>query len=131
MKKASVDDVIDHILIKRGVDMIQVKVHNLLYYTQAWSMVWDNSPLFNGKIHAVKWGAIVIDCYRGGILLLSTEKKKSALNKKHQKTVDAVLEAYGDKSPLWLSEQIHREPPWKKANNGVIKLKWMRKYYKK
>lgn len=131
MKKHSINDVVDHILIKRGVSMSQVKLHNLLYYCQAWSMVWDNCPLFNEKIYAVKWGAVVINCYIGGALAVSTKKQESALKKKAKKTVDAVLEAYGDKSLIWLSEQIRMEPPWKKANGEVIKLKWMRKYYKK
>ena len=53
-------------------------------------------------------------------------------------TIEAVLQAYGDKSPQWLSDQTHSEEPWKAARAGLaegergdreISLASMSEYY--
>ena len=41
----TVHDSVAYILSKLG-QMPAVKLHKLLYYSQAWSLVWDDRPLF-------------------------------------------------------------------------------------
>ena len=48
----SVHDVAKFILKERG-SMTVMKLHKLLYYAQAWTLVWDEKPLFCQKIEAV------------------------------------------------------------------------------
>ncbi len=48
---ASVFDVAQYILEKQG-EMTAIKLQKLVYYSQAWSSVWDGEPLFPEKIRA-------------------------------------------------------------------------------
>lgn len=36
-----------------------------------------------------------------------------------KETVEAVLHYYGNKSPQWLTDIIHKEVPWREARNGL------------
>lgn len=45
----SVFDVAAYILLKMG-KMTTMKLHKLLYYSQAWNLVWCEEPLFNEKL---------------------------------------------------------------------------------
>jgi uncharacterized phage-associated protein len=48
---ASVFDVAQYILRKQG-GMTTMKLQKLVYYAQAWSLVWDEEPLFDQPIEA-------------------------------------------------------------------------------
>lgn len=50
---ATVFDVAAYILEKKG-EMTAWKLQKLVYYSQAWSLVWDQRPLFAERIEA--WG---------------------------------------------------------------------------
>jgi uncharacterized phage-associated protein len=139
----NVFDVARYILEKQ-VQISAMKLQKLIYYSQAWSLVWDDKALFDNTIEAWANGPVVRDFYdihRGHYqismtLLANLEKNK--LNVEQKETVDAVLEAYGDKSAQWLSEQTHIEAPWLKARTGlsdnergdeIITLESMAEYY--
>jgi len=47
----SVHDVAAYILKKQG-EMSAMKLQKLVYYSQAWSLVWDEKPLFRAQIEA-------------------------------------------------------------------------------
>ena len=47
----SVDDVAAYILSRKG-PMSAMKLQKLVYYCQAWSLVWDDAPLFREPIEA-------------------------------------------------------------------------------
>ena len=46
---ATVFDVAAYILAKRG-EMTAWKLQKLVYYSQAWSLVWDQRPIFPGGL---------------------------------------------------------------------------------
>ncbi|MCH7691617.1 MAG: DUF4065 domain-containing protein, partial [candidate division Zixibacteria bacterium] len=54
----SVFDVAKYILSKLG-GVSAMKLHKLLYYAQAWSLVWDERPLFQERIEAWVSGPVV------------------------------------------------------------------------
>ena len=47
----SVFDAAAYIVEKTG-EMTTLKLQKLVYYAQAWSLVWDERPLFDEKIEA-------------------------------------------------------------------------------
>ena len=51
VKMISVSDVAQYILSKKG-SMPVMKLQKLVYYCQAWSLVWDDAPLFSESIEA-------------------------------------------------------------------------------
>ena len=119
---ASVHDVAAYILRKRG-EMTAMKLQKLGYYSQAWSLVWDEEPLFPERIEAWTNGPVVPELYRahkGKFKLASWPKgSPSRLTAQQKKTIDAVLDYYGDRSSQWLSDLTHREAPWGDARKGL------------
>lgn len=121
-----------------------MKLHKLLYYCQAWSLVWDEAPLFDDKIEAWANGPVVrrLFVYHKGLYEVTAEDfslgNSQLLNKTQRDTVNSVLEFYGDKSAQWLINLTHNETPWINARKGLdpsdrgnveIKLSDMAEYY--
>lgn len=119
---ARVHDVAAYIISKlRPIDAM--KLQKLLYYSQAWSLVWDSRPLFLNKVEAWANGPVVRDVFKTyqGKYTISQALlgDKKALNDDERGTVDAVLRFYGEKSGFFLSELTHQEPPWRDARKGI------------
>lgn len=121
---AKAKDVAAYILHRRG-PMTAMKLQKLVYYSQAWHLVWDEHPLFDEQVQAWANGPVVPELYaahRGRLRLAEHDTlggDRTALTASEQETVEAVLDAYGDKSAHWLSELTHRESPWRDARVGV------------
>jgi uncharacterized phage-associated protein len=118
----SVHDVAAYIVSKRG-PMSAMKLQKLVYYSQAWALVWDEKPLFRARMEAWANGPVCRTLYaahRGQFEIKDWPSgDPGKIRGKQQETVDAVLKFYGDKSAHWLSELTHRERPWKDARNGL------------
>ena len=120
--KVNVFDVAAYILTKYGA-MTTMKLQKLVYYCQAWSLVWDEQPLFPEKIAAWANGPVVYELFKlhqRKYKVSSVRKGDSAkLSNAQKETIDAVQDYYGDKSSQWLSDLAHMEDPWKKARHGL------------
>lgn len=123
--KTRVFDVAAYIL-ERMETMTTMKLQKLVYYSQAWALVWDEKPLFEEKIEAWANGPVVRDLfdYHRRMYEISAIPigNPRLLNQEQRDTVDAVLEYYGDKSAQWLIELTHMEDPWIQARKGLPKL---------
>ena len=136
-------DVARYILTKTG-EMTAMKLQKLVYYSQAWSLVWDESPLFEDDILAWAYGPVVpvLYGYHKGQFKVDEDTfadgNVDALTANQKDSVEKVLEVLKDKSGQWLSELTHMESPWKDARgdhkptekcNNVISLAAMHEYY--
>lgn len=119
---ASVHDVASYILKRHG-PISAMKLQKLAYYCQAWSLVWDEKPLFLARIEAWVNGPVIPALY-------SKHKGKfeinqwpwgncACLNRDQTETIDAVIGFYGPKTAQWLSDLTHREKPWRDARAGL------------
>lgn len=137
----SVFDVAQYILNKIG-PMTTMKLQKLVYYCQAWSLVWDEAVLFPESIEAWANGPVVkklFDYHRGMFHISAIPVGNPDILKEHQReTIDAVLDYYGKKSSQWLIDLTNNELPWKNARAGMnisergnrkIKLDEMAEYY--
>ncbi len=119
---ASAHDVARYILRERGT-LSTVKLQKLVYYSQAWHLVWEDVPLFPERIEAWANGPVVPDLYREhrGEFQRSSWKKGSIQNltAAERATIDSILSFYGPKDAWLLSELTHRELPWKEARAGL------------
>ena len=119
---ANVLDVAAYILERQG-PMTTWKLQKLVYYCQAWSLVWDDDILFPEEIEAWANGPVVRELYnahRGKYRISCLHKGcPEILTETQRETVDAVLAFYGDKSPQWLSDLTHMESPWQSARRGI------------
>jgi uncharacterized phage-associated protein len=139
---SSVFDAAAYIIKKQG-PMTAMKLQKLVYYSQAWSLVWDERPLFPERIEAWANGPVapaLFDAHRGLFQVGpgSIKGNLETLDSISIETIDAVLHYYGDKSSQWLSELTHSERPWLDARCGLapgergsreITLAAMHEYY--
>ncbi len=143
MNETTTFDVANHIIYKCG-PMSAMKLQKLIYYSQAWSLVWDDTPLFKENIEAWANGPVVRELYnihQGKFQVNQNtikEYTKNELTENQQDTIDTVLASYADKSAQWLSDQTHLEQPWISARTGlpdnvrgnnIITLESMAEYY--
>lgn len=119
---ANVFDVAAYILRKKG-QMTSWKLQKLVYYSQAWSLVWDQRPLYPERLEAWVNGPVSPHLYyehRGQFLVSKIARgNPDALDKDARETVDAVLNYYGDMHPQELSDLTHSEAPWANARAGL------------
>ena len=141
----SVLDAAAYILNKQG-EMSTWKLQKLCYYSQAWSLVWDDEPLFKEEIEAWAHGPVVPYLYKhhkGQFAIASLRKgrgRPKTLDAGQAETINVVLEMYGDKPGATLRRLTHGEPPWREARqrgrlalgergNEKIDLDRMAEYY--
>ncbi len=137
---ASVFDVADYIISRcPSAQSDWTKLQKLVYYAQAWSLAWDNRPLFEERIEAWKNGPVTRALYRRQRHEVGKRGDPGRLVPEALMTIDAVVDAFGKKPGAWLSELAHRERPWIEARQGLppearsdneISLETMRSWYK-
>lgn len=119
----SAHDVAKYIIEKLG-EVSPMKLHKLIYYSQCWSLVWDERPIFSEKVEAWANGPVIREVYnihRGRFSITDWPLgDASNLSKSEKKTIDAVLSVYGKKTAQWLSDLSHKETPWIEAREGLV-----------
>ena len=111
-------------ILENAGEMTAMKLQKLVYYSQAWSLVWDERPLFDDRIEAWANGPVCPNLYsqhRGQFLVNAATfgGDSGQLDAPARDTIDQVLAFYGPKSAQWLSELTHMEAPWRDARHGV------------
>ena len=120
---ASIFDAARYILEMRGRTST-VKLQKLCYYAQAWSLVWDDTPLFDEDFEAWANGPIcpvLFQRFKGRFDLVAediTDEDSSRLNDNQKETVGMVLDHYGHRDIQYLSRLTHMEDPWIDARKG-------------
>ena len=120
---ANVFDTAKHILEKTGT-MSTMKLQKLCYYSQAWSLVWDDAPLFEEEFQAWANGPVCSELFykTKGKYSVNAEDENGGennLSDNQKDTIDKVVEYYGKHNAQWLSQLTHMEDPWIKAREGM------------
>lgn len=122
------------------------KLQKLLYYAQAWSMVFNNQTLFKDDIQAWIHGPAILEVYNEYKEFGAEEIKKEVdlnavtklLSKEQVKILDMVWESYGKFDANYLEILSHNEKPWQETRKGlevydgsdrIIPIKLMKSYY--
>lgn len=106
-------------------EVTSMKLQKLMYYSQAWHMVWVEEPLFEDDFQAWANGPVLPNLYslhRGMFKVspeLFTEADSSNLSARQKECIGKVLEFYGDKTAQWLSNLTHQEEPWLSARGDL------------
>lgn len=122
---AHAEDVAQYILEKIGKTITTIKLQKLVYYCQAWSLVWTEKPLFDEDIQAWANGPVVPSLYakHRGLFEISADNdlggSSANLTPDEKDTIDHVLEGYGDKPAMYLVQLSHAEQPWAEARGAV------------
>jgi uncharacterized phage-associated protein len=120
---ATASDVAEYILQRLG-PVPAMKLQKLVYYAQAWHLVWEDQPLFNERIEAWANGPVVPTLYqkhRGQFYVEpgSLRGDPGALTQDEAESIDSILITYGKRNSQWLSDLTHREAPWQDAREGL------------
>lgn len=124
MRNTTVFDVAKDTLEKLGT-MTTMKLQKLVYYCQAWSLVWDEEPLFEEDFQAWANGPVCTELYNQhrGLFNINSRRLRtgdsSLLNSTQIETINSVLDYYGGRPAHWLSMLTHKENPWIYARKGV------------
>ena len=115
----TVFDVAQYLLNKMG-PMTTIKLQKLVYYCQAWSLVWDDAPLFENNIQAWANGPVSPDlftCFKGDYYALPAANigRDDVFSDVQKETIDVIIRDYGNRDAHWLIELSHSEPPWRNA----------------
>lgn len=107
-------------ILEQSGEMTAMKLQKLVYYSQCWSLVWDETPLFDEAIEAWANGPVSPDlyaCHRGKFKVGpgAIQGNPANLNESQKATIDEVMRFYGPKSAQWLSDLTHLEAPWQQA----------------
>lgn len=120
---ANVFDAAAYILEKKGT-MSTMKLQKLCYYAQAWSLVWDDEPLFEEEFEAWANGPVCRELFfktqgQYSVSVSDETGGEGNLTDNQKDTIDQVLAHYGDRNAQWLSQLTHMEAPWNEARAGV------------
>lgn len=118
-------DVAAYVLKSTG-DVSTMKLQKLVFYSQAYSLVFSNQPLFNNRIEAWANGPVAPDLFQAHkgkyvVNLDSMNFKRDAkeLDEPEKSCVDSVLGTLGEKTGAELSLLTHSERPWVDARKGL------------
>ncbi|MCI9261551.1 Panacea domain-containing protein [uncultured Adlercreutzia sp.] len=101
-----------------------MKLQKLVYYSQAFHLVREGSPLFPEDIEAWANGPVIPELFKfhKGEFVISRgflTGSVDALNSEERASVDHVIERLGDWSGAQLSDLTHSEDPWRVARGSL------------
>lgn len=122
-----------YIIAKKG-PMSQLKVQKLLYYIEAWHLVffnhsiikddfeaWVHGPVCRPVWHAIKDHSKLYDLVTVKDRQRCIERVKNTLLKEQLELIGDVLKEYGNKTDYYLECLTHDEYPWIEARRGLKK----------
>lgn len=135
MPNATVTDVANYFRVQLGItegaSLTHLKLQKLVYYAQAWSLVFLGRPLFNGEFEAWAHGPVNRNLY--GIYrdqgwqsieplyeLDMSRAPSDVFSRDELDVLDQVWEIYGDYDAKYLERVTHQERPWIEARGDTL-----------
>ncbi len=127
-------------MYQKGKKINHLKLQKLLYYVEAWHLVYTNEPLIKDNFEAWLHGPVVRrvwNYYRDFSIMFDDlpciKPGKIDLTEEQEQIIDDVLDEYGDKTGYYLECLTHVEKPWIEARsqgeNQIISKEIMKDYY--
>lgn len=104
---------------QKGVQMDEMKMHKLMYFSQRESLMYNNEPLFDGTFYGWKYGPVLKEVRSVYMTEALFSDVKGQVSEKTKKLLKNVLERYGSLSSWKLSSLSREEFSWKKARTGL------------
>lgn len=104
---------------QKGVQMDEMKMHKLMYFSQRESLMYNNEPLFDGAFYGWKYGPVLKEVRSAYMTEALISDVKGQVSEKTKKLLKNILGRYGSLSSWKLSSLSHEEFSWKKARTGL------------
>lgn len=119
-----------------------LKMQKLLYYAQAWHLVYFNEPLFKETVEAWGWGPVIPEAYQefkkfgyNPIQYEGNGKEEQKFSKKQLGFLHSLYDNFINYSAHELVNITHNESPWKdafaKGSSTEISHTSMKDFYSK
>jgi uncharacterized phage-associated protein len=125
-----------------GSSITHLKLQKLVYYAQAWHLVFTGNPLFPERIEAWVHGPVCPELYKRfadcGYQSLPEPETMPEFTPEQLETLEEVWDVYGDFDGRYLEQLTHQEKPWIEARGGCepfehcqneISLTTMKEFY--
>jgi uncharacterized phage-associated protein len=98
-----------------------LKLQKLVYYAQAWSLVFRGQPLFFQDVEAWVSGPVVRDEYKAYKYsdIPANDRCEAEFDEDEIEVLEEVWNAYGELSAKHLAELTRSETPWLNARQGL------------
>lgn len=128
-------------MYKKGEKINHLKLQKLLYYIEAWHLVYTDEPLINDNFEAWLHGPVVRKVWNFyktfsvmfDDLPLPNQDMTINLTEEQEQIIDDVLDEYGEKTGYYLECLTHVEDPWiearKNGESEIISKDTMKEYY--
>jgi uncharacterized phage-associated protein len=130
---ATLDDTVDYVIARTTADggtLNLLKLHKLVFYCQAWFLVFFGRVLFEGKFEAWVHGPASRELYKRFVdtkymySSVTTDDIRHGftverLTEEERAQIDSVLEVYAGMTGTQLEMLTHSEDPWLKARAGI------------
>lgn len=110
---------------KHGDCITHLKLQKMVYYAQAWALVFFDKPLFNEHIEAWTHGPVIPKLFNEykeyGLDYEPLPEPKSCpeSDENTKKLIEDIIEVYGEHSARYLEELTHQEDPWRNARKNL------------
>ena len=146
-KPATVFDVAEYFIALSNKEKKKIsnkKLQKIVYYAQAWTLVWTGKPLFSERIEAWIHGPAVPELYQKykhfgfNPIVLKNPDSPYPFSKEIRDILDLVWKKYGRYDAQYLEFLSHQEDPWSDTRNELefdescnheISHESMKKYY--
>lgn len=100
------------------------KLQKLLYYAQAWSLVFTDTPMYEDTIEAWIHGPVIPKVYHhykkyGFRFIEEPTNNNLAIPSKYSEIIEEVWKVYGKYDADYLELLTHNEEPWRSVRNAV------------
>lgn len=101
--------------------MSRGKLQDLLYFGQAWHLVWDNELLFPDPIISTEDGVRIeaVEELTAEAFTVTAKQLRTGqpgrLTDSQERTLVSVIKFYGSRNHYRLSEEIRDSAPWQQA----------------
>jgi uncharacterized phage-associated protein len=110
-----------------GDTISPLKLHKLLYYSQAWHYTLFGEALFDEAIEAWAHGPVVPSQYirfretppYASIDITCAGINVPALPERTRELLDEIMSVYGEHSASYLEHLVHGELPWKQVRGDL------------
>ena len=115
---------VSYFFIKKGVSPL--KLQKLLYYSQVWFFVKNDTYLFNDKIKAWIYGPVVYDVWanfkymKRNSIIPNNRSIDYNFNNTITNHLEGIWKSYGHLSGSDLVDLTHQELPWKNSRKGLL-----------
>ncbi len=112
-------------LVQVAGPLARAKLNDLLYFAQAWHLVWDHELLFPDTILATEDGVTIgaIEKLAGGAFTVESRHVRKGraerLSESQKRTLLGIVKFYSGRNHFRLSEQIRLENPWRQARQAA------------